>query len=60
MRISEPRRRKIEARKEKAYKLYLDGYTTREIGKVLGYSHVWAANSINEIRAKEDLSTTKN
>lgn len=50
--ISKYKKKKIEESKRKAYTLYLDGWTTRDIGNVLGYSHSWVSYAIKELEAK--------
>jgi hypothetical protein len=42
----------IRSLKERAYELYTQGMTTRQIGKEIGKSHTWAANAINELEAE--------
>lgn len=36
----------IEKTKQKAYELYKQGYTTREVGKIIGKSHEWVARVV--------------
>jgi transposase-like protein len=47
--LSEPRKRKNNTEKEKAYKLYKEGMTLRMIGAVCGKSYEWARLAIKEL-----------
>ena len=43
---------KIEQLKKKAIQLYRQGYTLREVGKVIGRSHQWVALVLKEKNIK--------
>ncbi|MDD3711732.1 MAG: hypothetical protein PHP37_03980 [Patescibacteria group bacterium] len=46
--IKKTKREEIDARKKKAKELYEQGFTTREIGRMLERSHGWVSLVINE------------
>lgn len=48
MPISKYQKRNKDKLKEKAKKLYRQGLTTREVGKIIGKSHEWVAKSVKE------------
>ena len=52
MPISKYQKQKIKELKEKAYTLYKQGLTTREVGAIVKRSHEWVANAIKEMKNK--------
>ena len=44
--------RKVEEKKEKAWKLYQEGLTLREVGKLVNRSYQWVADAIHESQKK--------
>jgi len=53
-RIQPYKRKKIEDLKERAFVIYREGFTTREVGEMIGKSHAWVATAV-----KDKLSTDK-
>lgn len=49
MKLSEYQKKKIEDRQKKAFELYKQGLTTREIGKALEMSHTWVWNAVRKM-----------
>ncbi|MCF7836020.1 MAG: hypothetical protein K9M15_02770 [Candidatus Marinimicrobia bacterium] len=54
MNLTQAQKNKKQKEKERAYNMSKQGLTTRVIGDIMGKSHGWVANAINE------LSTIKN
>ena len=50
--------KKLEEKK-KAFTLYKQGLTTREVSKIMGKSHTWVANVVNEL-SPENLTRVSN
>jgi orotate phosphoribosyltransferase-like protein len=46
--ISEFKKKKIEQLKEKAWRLYQEGLTTREVGQIIGRSRQWVSVVVRE------------
>jgi len=49
MKQSHYQKKKAEARKKRAIWLYKQGYTTREVGIMLGKSHTWVWFQIRKL-----------
>jgi transposase len=52
---------KTELLKRRAFLLYQEGMTTREVAHIVGRSHTWVANAVNrlekiEVDNSEDIS----
>ena len=54
MKLSPYRQKLIDQKKEKAIKLYRQGFTMREVGKMLDRSRMWVCTAIND---EKKLST---
>lgn len=50
MKPRKTKQKRIEELKEKARRLYVLGYTTREIGKMVNRSHAWVALVVKKHR----------
>ena len=61
MKISDFRKAKMLDKKKKAYALYKQGLTLREVGKMIGMSHEWVRQAVtplmNEEYGNKKLST---
>ena len=53
--------RKQRAFKERAFALYKEGYSTREVGRMVGKSYAWVWLAVKELSAEEKAedSTTE-
>ncbi len=49
MKRSKYQNKKIIKLKERALKLYKQGLTTRDVGKIVGRSHAWVAIVVKEL-----------
>lgn len=52
------KRKEMQEREEKAKKLYEIGYTTREVGKIVGRSHNWVAVVVKKTYPQEQITKT--
>lgn len=58
MKMSIHQRNKIDKMKTEAVTLYKQGLTSRRVGEMLGRSHVWVINAVNEAeKLGEKVST---
>ncbi|HOM27372.1 MAG TPA: helix-turn-helix domain-containing protein [bacterium] len=48
MKLKRTKKKQRDFKKKEAIILYKKGFTTREIGKLLGYSHTWVYKIIKE------------
>ena len=48
MKPKKTKQQEIDLRKQKARDLFRAGYTTREIGRVVGRSHAWVALAVRK------------
>ena len=48
MPISKYQKEKLQELKKKAAKLYREGFTTRQVGKVVGRSRQWVSDAVKE------------
>jgi hypothetical protein len=51
MKISKYQRQKIAEKKQKAFVLYRQGLTTREVGKMVDRSYTWVWKVVKEFEA---------
>lgn len=49
MNLSTYQKKKIEKRRAKARRMYRQGLTTREIGKIMKKSHTWVWKAVAEL-----------
>lgn len=54
MPISEYQKKKLEKLKQRAFELYKQGLTTREVGALLKKSRQWVSNTVRELEAVEN------
>ena len=47
--VSQYRQKLIQRKKEQAYYLHKEGYTLRDIGKILDMSHEWVRTAVEEM-----------
>lgn len=49
MKISKYKKRKNDKLKMKAFKLYKEGFSSREVGRIIERSHEWVLQAVKEI-----------
>ena len=49
MKISKYRQANIEKLQAKAFQLYKEGLTLREVGKIVGKSHEWVRRAVKKV-----------
>jgi len=55
-RVSIHRQKKIELQQARAFELYQEGLSLRDVGKVVGKSHTWVQTAVRESEALVDKS----
>lgn len=49
MEVSKQRKKAIQIEQKRAYKLYKNGYSMREIGKMVRKSHTWVWGAVHSL-----------
>ena len=58
--ISIYRKAQIGGLAERAFNLYKQGLSLREVAKMVGKSHVWVANKVKDLSTGKDLQNIPN
>ena len=53
MKLSPYRQKIVDEKKKKAIKLYKQGLTMREVGKLLGKSRTWVCDAVKELSTSD-------